>query len=113
MKSMVSVSMTIYPVISLHRDHMIMFGGLCVLYMPSVRSIWCVKATPGHIGPDLAEGVFLRTGHVSPNTNAATWTSYLLPSENEVACLVASPFSSNALGKLGHKFTNAICASPT
>ena len=77
-KSMVSVNMTIYPDISLHRDHVIMLGAFCGLYMTSVRSIWRVKASPAHIWPDLAGEVFLRTGQVSSNTNAATWTSYLL-----------------------------------
>ena len=105
-KSMVSVNMTMYPVICLDEDHMNMFGGFCDLYMTSVRSIWCVKAAPAHIWPDLAGGVFLRTGQVSSNTDAATWTSYLLQSENGVAFLVASPFSSNALGKLGHTFAH-------
>ena len=112
-KSMVSVNMTIYPDISLHRDHVIMLGAFSGLYMTSVRSIWWVKAVPAYIWPDPAGGVFLRSGQVSSNTNAATWTSYLLPSENEVAYLVALPFSSNALGNLGHTFTNSTCASPT
>ena len=103
---MVSVNMTMYPDISLHRDHVIMLGAFCGLYMTSVRSIWRVKASPAHIWPDLAGRVFLRTGQVSSNTNAATWTSYLSPSENEVAYLVALPFSSNALGNLGHTFAN-------
>ena len=85
MKSMLSVSMTIYTIIFLHWDHMIMFGGFPDLYMTSVRSIWRVNAVPARIWPDLAEGVFLRTRQVSSNTNAITWTSYLLPSENEVA----------------------------
>ncbi len=102
-----------YPIIYLRGDHMIMFGGVYDLYMTSVRSIWRVKAVPAHIWPDLAGGVFLRTGQVSSNTDAATWTSYLLPNENEVACLVASPFSRNTLGNLGHTFTNGICASLT
>jgi len=53
--------------------------------MTSVRSIWRVNAVPARIWPDLAEGVFLRTRQVSSNTKAITWTSYLLPSENEVA----------------------------
>jgi len=92
MKSILSLNMTMYPSISLHKDHMIMFGGFRDLYMTSVRSISRVKAVPAHIWPDLAGGVFLRTGQVSSNTDAATWTSYLLQSENEVACLVASPF---------------------
>ena len=103
---MVSVNMTIYPDISLHRDHVIMLGAFCGLYMTSVRSICLVKAVPAQIWPDLAGGVFLRTGQVSSNTDAATWTSYLLLSENEVAYLGASPFSSNALGNLDHSFTN-------
>ena len=70
MKSMLSVSMTIYPVIFLHRDHVIMLGAFCGLYMTSVRSIWWVKAVPAHIWPDPAGGVFLRSGQVSSNTNA-------------------------------------------
>jgi hypothetical protein len=57
--------------------------------MVSVGSVWLVKAVPAHIWPDLARGVFLRTGQVSSNTDAATWTSYLFQSENEVAYLVA------------------------
>jgi hypothetical protein len=105
-KSMLSVNMTTYPTISLHTDHMIMFGSFCDLYMTSVRSIWRVKAVPAHIWPDLAGGVFLRTGQVSSNTDAATRNSYLFQSENEVAYLVASPSSSNALGNLAHIFAN-------
>jgi len=76
-KSMVSVNMTMYHDTSLHMDHVIMFGGLCDLCMISVRSIWSVKAVPAHIWPDLAGGVFLRTGQVSSNANATTSTSYL------------------------------------
>ncbi len=110
---MLSVNMTTYPTISLHTDHMIMFGSFCDLYMTSVRSIWRVKAVPAHIWLDLAGGVFLRTGIVSSNTNATTSTSYLLPSKNEVACLVALPFSSNTFENLGHTFTNGICTSAT
>ena len=106
MKSMLSVNMTMYPVIFLHRHHMIMFNGISDQYMTSVRSICLVKAVPAQIWPDLAGGVFLRTGQVSSHTNATTLTSYLYPSENEVSFLVASPFSSNALGNLGHTFTN-------
>jgi hypothetical protein len=112
-KSMLSVNMTTHPTISLHTDHMIMFGSFCDLYMTTVRSIWRVKAVPAHIWPDLAGGMFLRTGQVSCNTTAATSTSYLLPSENEVACLVASSFSSNVFGNLAHTFPNGICTSPT
>ncbi len=74
--------------------------------MVSVRSIWLVKAVPAHIWPDMAGEVFLSTGQVSSNTDAATWTSYLYQSENEVAYLVVSPSSSNALGNLGHIFAN-------
>ena len=99
--------------ISLHRDRDMKFSCFCALYIISVGSIWLVKAVPAHIWPDLAGGMFLRTGHVSSNTDAATWTSYLLLIENEVAYLGASPFSSNALGNLGHIFTNWICDSPT
>ena len=58
--------------ISLHRDHESKFSCLCALYMVSVGSIWLVKGVPAHIWPDLAGGVFLRTGQVSSNTDAAT-----------------------------------------
>ena len=60
-KAMVSVNMTMYRSISLHRDHGIMLGAFCGLYMTSVRSIWRVKASPAHIWPDLAGEVYLRT----------------------------------------------------
>lgn len=102
-----------YRRISLYRDHEMKFDCFCALYMVSVGSIWLVKAVPAHIWPDLAGGVFLKTGQVSSNTDTAIWTSYLFQSENEVAILVASPFSSNALGNLGHIFANSICDSPT
>ena len=103
---MLSLNMIMNHRISLHRDHEIKFSCSCALYIVSVGSIWLVKAVPAHIWPDLAGGVFLRTGQVSSNTDAATWTSYLFQSENEVAYLVAAPFSSNALGNLAHIFAN-------
>jgi hypothetical protein len=53
----------------------------------------------------MAGGLHLMNEHVSSNTTAATSTSYLVPSGNEVACLVATPFSSNTLANLGHTFT--------
>ena len=71
-KSMLSLNRIMYRRISLHRDHEIKFSCFCALYMTSVGSIWLVKAVPAHIWPDLAEGVFLRTGQVSSNTDAAT-----------------------------------------
>ncbi len=103
---MLSLNMIIYSRRFLHRDHEIMFGCFCALHMVSVGSIWLVKAVPAHIWPDLAGGVLLTTGQVSSNTDAATWTSYLFQSENEVAYVVAAPFSSNALGNLAHIFAN-------
>ena len=103
---MLTVYMVMYRRISLHTNHEIKLSRFCALYMVSVGSIWLVKGVPAHIWPDLAGGVFLRTGQVSSNTEAATWTSYLSQSENEVACPVASPFSSNALGNLGHILAN-------
>ncbi len=104
--------MIMYRRISLYRDHEMKFDCFCALYMVSVGSIWLVKAVPAHIWPDLAGGVFLGTGQVSSNMNAATWTSYLFQSKNEVAYFVASPFSSNALGNLSHTFAHRICDSP-
>ena len=105
---MLSLSMIMYRRISLYRDHEMKFDCFCALYMVSVGSIWLVKAVPAHIWPDLAGGVFLGTGQVSSNIDAATWTSYLLQGENEVAYFIASPFSSNALGNLSQNFANKI-----
>ena len=69
---MVGVDMIMYRRISLHRGNEMKFSCFCALYMISVGSIWLVKAVPSHIWPDLAGGVFLTTGQVSSNTDAAT-----------------------------------------
>ena len=105
MKSILSLNITMHPDISLDGDRMIMFGGFSDLYITSVRIIWLEKVAPAHFWPDLAEGVFLRTGRVSSNTNATTLTSYLLLIENEVACLVARiAVLKQRLGELGLYF---------
>ena len=111
--SMVSVNMTMHRCISLLGDCEMLFGGFCGLYATSVRSIWCVRVVPAHFGHDLARGVYLMTGQVSYNTNAAVLALYLLPTENEVPTLAMSSISSTALGNLGHLLFNCICDNPT